>query len=111
MKTDRRDAIRLARLLASGELSFAFVPTMEDEHFRDLVRCIDDLRGDLMRARHRLSKFLLRHAQRYERGKHWTAMHMGWLAKLRFEDACLEATFADYLAAVQLLAGRRTTLL
>jgi transposase len=60
VKTDRRDAIRLARLLAAGELSFAFVPSVEDEHFRDLVRAIEDVRGDLMRARHRLGKFLLR---------------------------------------------------
>ena len=60
VKTDRRDAIRLVRLLAAGELSFAFVPSVVDESFRDLIRCIEDLRGDLMRARHRLSKFLLR---------------------------------------------------
>ena len=52
VKTDRRDAIRLVRLLAAGELSFAFVPTVADEAFRDLIRCIEDLRGDLMRARH-----------------------------------------------------------
>ena len=53
VKTDRRDAVRLVRLLAAGELRFAFVPTVEDEAFRDLIRCIEDLRGDLMRARHR----------------------------------------------------------
>jgi transposase len=68
VKTDRRDAIRLVRLLAAGELSFAFVPTVADEAFRDLIRCIEDLRGDLMRARHRLSKFLLRRGHRYEQG-------------------------------------------
>jgi transposase len=51
VKTDRRDAIRLARLLAAGELSFAFVPSVADEAFRDLVRAIEDVRGDLMRAR------------------------------------------------------------
>ena len=56
VKTDRRDAIRLVRLLAAGELSFAFVPTVADEHFRDLVRAIEDARGDLMRARHRLGE-------------------------------------------------------
>jgi transposase len=65
VKTDRRDAIRLARLLAAGELSFAFVPTLADEAFRDLVRAIEDVRGDLMRARHRLSKLLLRRGERY----------------------------------------------
>jgi transposase len=111
VKTDRRDAIRLVRLLAAGELSFAFVPTVEDEHFRDLVRCIEDIRGDLMRARHRLGKLLLRRGPRYERGGTWTGMHMRWLRALGFDDACSQATFVDYLAAVEMLAGRRQTLL
>lgn len=73
VKTDRRDAVRLARLLAAGELSFAFVPSVEDEHFRDLVRAIEDVRGDLMRARHRLGKLLLRRGERYPgAGASWT---------------------------------------
>jgi len=53
------------RLLAAGELGFAFVPSVADEHFRDLVRAIEDIRGDLMRARHRVGKFLLRRDTRY----------------------------------------------
>ena len=111
MKTDRRDATRLVRLLAAGELSFAFVPTVDDEHFRDLTRSIEDVRGDLMRARHRLSKFLLRRDERYPGpGRAWTAEHLRWLRALRFDDACSQATFVDYLAAVELLVGRRTTL-
>jgi hypothetical protein len=52
------------RLLAAGELRFAFAPSVEDEALRDLIRCIEDVRGDLMRAQHRLSKFLLRRGQR-----------------------------------------------
>jgi transposase len=111
VKTDRRDAIRLARLLAAGELSFAFVPSVADEAFRDLVRCIEDLRGDLMRARHRLSKFLLRRGQRFEGGQAWTPRHARWLRGLAFEQACAQATFADYCAATELLVGRRATLL
>lgn len=112
VKTDRRDAIRLARLLAAGELSFAFVPTVQDEYFRDLVRAIEDIRGDLMRARHRLGKFLLRHGERYPGpGSAWTAKHMQWLRAQHFDDACSEATFLDYLASVEMLTGRRTTLL
>ncbi len=55
VKTDRRDAKRLVRLFAAGELSFAFVPSEADEHFRDLVRCLDDVRRDLMRAPPRLT--------------------------------------------------------
>ena len=56
-----------------GELRFAFVPSIEDEAFRDLIRCIEDVRGDLMRARHRLSKFLLRRGHRYIEAQAWSA--------------------------------------
>jgi transposase len=112
VKTDRRDAIRLVRLLAAGELSFAFVPSVADEHFRDLVRAIEDMRGDLMRARHRLGKFVLRRGERYPGpGGAWTGRHLAWLGSLRFDDACSRATFADYLASVELLMGRRQSLL
>jgi transposase len=112
VKTDRRDAIRLVRLLAAGELSFAFVPSVADEHFRDLIRAIEDVRGDLMRSRHRLGKFLLRRGERFPGpGGAWTARHLQWLRGLSFDDACSQATFADYLAAVELLIGRRQSLL
>jgi transposase len=111
VKTDRRDAIRLVRLLAAGELRFAFVPSIEDEAFRDLIRCIEDARGDQMRARHRLSKFLLRRGLRFEQAQAWSAGHLRWLRALSFDDACSQAGFADYLASVELLAGRRGTLL
>src|ERR671922_1815953 len=112
VKTDRRDAVRLVRLLAAGELSFAFVPSVEEECFRDLVRSIEDIRGDLMRARHRPSKFLLRRGERYPGpGGAWTAKHLAWLRSHAFDDACSQATFVDYLAAVELLAGRRSTLI
>ena len=110
VKTDRRDALRLVRLLAAGELSFAFVPTVADEAFRDLIRCIEDLRGDLMRARHRLSKFLLRRGHRYPHGHAWTPRHGQWLRSLSFEG-CAQTTFADYCACVELLIARRETLL
>jgi transposase len=110
VKTDRRDAIRLVRLLAAGELTFAFVPSEEDEAFRDLIRGIEDLRGDVMRARHRLSKFLLRRGHRYQDGYAWTPKHGRWLRSLSF-DGCAQATFADYCASVELLGGRRSTLL
>ena len=110
VKTDRRDAKRLARLFAAGELRFAFVPSEADERFRDLVRCVDDVRRDLMRARHRLSKFLLRRGVRWQ-GKTWTQPHERWLCTLHFEDPLSQAVFVDYLAAVQGLAQRRKTLI
>ena len=96
VKTDRRDAKRLVRLFAAGELSYAFLPSEVDERFRDLVRCVEDARKDLMRSRHRLSKFLLRRGQRFP-CKAWTQPHDAWLSKLHFEDALSQATFVDYL--------------
>ena len=108
VKTDRRDAKRLVRLFAAGELRFAFVPSEADERFRDLVRCIDDVRRDLMRSRHRLSKFLLRRGVRFA-GKTWTQQHERWLCTLHFEDPLSQAVFVDYLCAAQAPqdAGRR----
>jgi hypothetical protein len=71
------------------------VPTIEQECFRDLVRSIEDARGDLMLARHRLSKFLLRRGERYPgAGKAWTDKHLRWLRAHAFDDACSQATFA-----------------
>jgi transposase len=111
VKTDRRDAMRLARLLAAGELRFAFVPSVAEEQFRDLTRALEAVRGDLMRARHRLSKLLLRRGLRYPGpGSNWTLRHMSWLRGLSFDDPCSRASFADYLAAVELLVARRSSL-
>jgi len=83
VKTDRRDAKRLVRLFAAGELSYAFVPSEVDEHFRDLVRCIEDARKDLMRSRHRLSKFLLRRGTGSPARPGRNRMSSGWETELR----------------------------
>lgn len=108
IKTDRRDAQRLARLLAAGELRFVWVPTPEQERFRDLVRAIEDARGDLMRARHRLQKFLDRRGWRFPGpGGNWTRAHHAWLGSLGFDDRASQATLIDYLAAVTQIAQRR----
>lgn len=112
IKTDKRDAERLARLLAAGELRFAFVPSVVDEQFRDVIRAIEDCRGDLMRARHRLSKMLLRREIRWAGpGSTWTQKHMSWLRSLRFDDLCSQATFVDYLSGVEMLLARRAALI
>jgi transposase len=112
IKTDRRDAERLARLLAAGELRFAFVPSVADEQFRDVIRAIEDCRGDLMRARHRLSKMLLRREVRWSGpGSVWTQKHMSWLRSLRFDDAGSQAVLIDYLSGVEMLVARRAALI
>jgi transposase len=79
-KTDRRDAERLARLLRLGEITPVRVPDPEEEAARDLVRAREDARGDLMRARHRLSKLLLRHGAVYD-ATAWTRDHDAWLRR------------------------------
>jgi Transposase len=108
VKTDKRDAIRLARRLAAGELTFVTVPSVEHEQLRDLVRCREDIRADLMRARHRLGKFLLRREIYYQGpGKAWSLRHRKWLASLRFKDPASQLTMADYLHAQDVLVARR----
>ena len=82
VKTDRRDAERLVRLLMIGGLHAVRVPTPAEEAMRDLVRAREDVRGDLMRARHRVGKLLLRHDLRFE-GNNWTQRHLDWLGQGR----------------------------
>src|SRR3954464_15778728 len=84
VKTDVRDARHLARLLHLDEVSEVAVPSVEQEAGRDLVRARRDVRGDLMSARHRLSKLLLRQGIVYSGGKSWTANHERWLRTHRF---------------------------
>ena len=84
VKTARRDAERLARLLRLGEITPIPVPALEEEAARDLVRAREDARGDLMRARHRLSKLLLRHGLVYD-ATAWTRTHDVWVRRQRFE--------------------------
>jgi transposase len=109
VKTDKRDALRLARLLAAGDLTLVMVPPLEHERVRDLVRCREDVRGDLMRVRHRIGKFLLRRElyYRHGRGGAWTQRHRDWLAGLRFDERASELCFVDYLHAHDVLLARR----
>jgi transposase len=108
VKTDRRDAERLARLALAGGLSFVRVPTSEEERFRDLVRAREAIRADLMRARHRVGKFLLRRELRFEGpGSAWTRPHWRWLEQIEFDDVASAAVLCDYLGAVRSLEGRR----
>lgn len=111
IKTDKRDAIKLARLHAAGQLVRVHVPTVEQEQLRDLARAREDARQDLMRAKHRVGKFLLRREIYYPgRGRAWTREHRAWLASLRFTDPASEATFADYLQAHDTVTARRDEL-
>ena len=99
VKTDRRDAEKLARMHRMGELTAIHVPTPAQEALRDLVRAREDANEDLVRARHRLQKFLLRQGRRFE-GKSWTRDHWRWIRALSFEDNNAETVLAEYLLAV-----------
>lgn len=109
VKTDRRDAERLARLLRLGELVAVRVPTPDEEAARDLVRAREDARGELMRARHRLSKLLLRHGVVYDASA-WTLAHDAWMRRQQFESGPLRLAFDESYAAMLQAKTRRDTL-
>jgi len=106
VKTDRRDALRLAKLLRLGELTAVRVPSAGEEGARDLVRAREDARGDLMRARHRLSKLLLRQGLVWEAGA-WTQAHERWLFAQCFEERGLQVAYEEGLAALASVRVRR----
>src|SRR3954470_13063386 len=84
IKTDKRDAIRLARVFAAGDLRLVWIPSEEQEQLRDLVRCREDLRADLMRARLRLAALVLRRERYFPGpGERWTLTHRHWLSQQR----------------------------
>ena len=107
VKTDARDAMHLARLLRLDEITAVVVPSPDQEAARDLVRAREDCRGDLMRARHRLSKLLLRQGIVYSDGGAWTGAHDRWLRRQRFDTPATTLTFeADYEALLSTGARR-----
>jgi transposase len=107
VKTDAKDAIHLARLLRLDEVTAVAVPSVDQEAARDLVRAREDCRGDLMRARHRLSKLLLRQGIVYTDGQAWTGAHDAWLRRQRFDSPAVQMTFeSDYEAVVMVKARR-----
>lgn len=109
VKTDRRDAAKLARSYRAGDLTPVWVPDAEHEALRDLVRTREDARQDQHRARHRLSKFLLRHGQRPPENvkKRWTLKYMTWIQEhVHFDPPALETTLLDYVHEVEHMAER-----
>jgi transposase len=108
VKTDRRDAEKLARCYRAGELTAVWVPDAEHEALRDLVRAREAAKKDQLRARHRLGKFLLRHGKRpTDAGKAWTKKYLEWIkTHVRFAQAALEATLAHYLEEVDHAAAQ-----
>jgi transposase len=110
VKTDRRDAEHLVRLLLAGKLHAVRVPGPEEEALRDLIRAREAVRVDLMRCRHRLSKLLLRHGIRFDDGPAWTQRHRDWLATIELDWPAAQATMLDAHGAIDTLAHRRDAL-
>jgi transposase len=108
IKTDRRDAEKLARGYRAGDLTPVWVPDAEHEALRDLVRAREAAKKDQLRARHRLSKFLLRHGR--HRPAHlkmaWTAGHLAWIRAVRFESPVHQIVLTDYLHEVERVVAR-----
>jgi transposase len=106
VKTDRRDAVKLARFLRSGDLTEVHVPEASTEAMRDLERSRDGAKRAERTARHQLSKFLLRHGRRYEGKGSWTGMHLDWARGQRFAHEALDRVLMDYVQAVEAATAR-----
>jgi transposase len=111
IKTDTRDALKLARLHAAGQLRPVVVPAVEWEALRDLVRAREDLRSDLMGARHRISKLLLRHGHVFDGpGETWSQRHLAWLGSVGFQQPLTDVVMGEYLGHHEVLLARRDRL-
>jgi transposase len=107
VKTDRRDALKLARCYRAGDLTPVWVPDQAHEALRDLVRAREAAKKDQLRARHRLGKFLLRHGQRPPQAMTaWTGQYLAWVRTVSFAEFGRQATLVDYLAEVDHAAAR-----
>src|SRR3989442_1517899 len=111
IKTDRRDARKLAELQRANLLTVVHPPTTDEESMRDLCRCREDAQEDLTRSRQRMGKMLLRRALIFTVSKKaWGKLHRQWLRGLDFEHAADQAVFGDYLLAIEQLEERVLTL-
>lgn len=107
VKTDRRDAMQLARLMRSGDLNPVYVPNLEDESMRDLCRAREDAMCDLRASKQRLKSFLLRHDIRYTGKTSWSAAHLRWLADdVALPTAAQRIVFQEYVMSVTHLNER-----
>lgn len=105
VKTDRRDALRLAHLLRCGDLATVQVPDESSEAMRDLLRSRDDAKRAQLRARHQLSKFLLRHERHWPRNN-WTNIHIEWIEKQEFEHPAQQRVLQECLQAINEASAR-----
>ncbi len=100
IKTDSRNAVKLARLLRNGEVDSIRIPSEKEEGLRDFLRSRDDLRLDMGRNKQRIMKFLLRKGIKYSGARYWTENHYRWLDSIRFEDPMVQETYSSYLRQI-----------
>lgn len=111
VKTDRRDAMKLARLLRAGELQGVWVPDEEYEAMRDLTRCRSDFKSQELKARQQLNGFVLRQGHRWPSNKtRWTQAHYNWLESLKLAHPWQQVVLQEYIEAVRAASGRVTQL-
>jgi len=110
IKTDRRDAVSLARLGRSGDLTPVWVPDEDHEAIRDLTRAREDMKSTVRRARQRLSSFLLRHGKTYAGKTNWTQAYFRWLEEIKFEKPVQQIVFQEYVDAVEEAQQREASL-
>jgi transposase len=110
IKTDRRDAAKLVRLFRAGELTAVHVPDEAEEAVRDLVRCRDDVRRDVLRWRHRVLKLLNRHGRAYLGGRNWSQAHWRWIREQRFDLPALQRAFEATVFALEQALARQAEL-
>lgn len=107
IKTDRRDALKLARLARSGDLTPVWIPDTEQEAMRDLTRARDDMKAQERKARQQLNAFVLRHGHHWPKGRtRWTQTHYNWLESLRFEHDWQQVVLQEYIDAVRAATQR-----
>jgi transposase len=106
IKTDRRDAMELARLLRSGDLTPIYVPNEEDEAIRDLTRAREDAKTAQSKARQRLNAFLLRHGFRYSGKKHWSKVHLRWISDITMDHPAQQLVLEEYIDTVRCCSER-----
>jgi transposase len=109
LKTDRRDALKLARLLRSGDLRRVWVPDRDQEAMRDLSRCRGDFKIQEKKAKQQLNAFVLRHGHHWPAGKkRWSAAHFNWLEDLKFSHRAQQIVLQDYIESVRAATARVT---
>lgn len=106
LKTDRRDALMLARLHRAGELTAVWVPDQEQEAIRDLTRAREDMKALELKSRQRLGAYLLRHGRVYDGKSRWTQAHFRWLETVKFDSTVQQIVLQEYIDTVKSMQKR-----